>query len=71
MPEYLLVADIPILHDHQFTPGYSGESWFGVDKNDERWQAYVVEGDQRLTFVRDDDRLSRYMTRDTFEELFG
>ena len=71
MPDYLLVADIPLLRDYGFEAGFSGESWFGIDANDEHWQAYIVEGDQRLTFVRNTDRLSRYMTRETFEELFG
>ena len=71
MPEYLMVTDIPLLADKGFTPGYSGESWFKEDKERETWQAYIVEGDQRLTFVRSTDRLSRYMARDTFEELFA
>jgi hypothetical protein len=71
MPDYLLLTDVPILGEYGFTPGFSGESWFGTDPHDDQWQAYIVEGDQRLTFVRADDRLSRYMTRETFEELFG
>jgi len=71
MTEYLLVADIPLLREYQFTPGFSGESWFGIDKNDESWQVYVVENDNRLTFVNANDRVSRYMTRDKFEEVFG
>ena len=66
-----MATDIPLLADKGFTPGYSGESWFAIGRDGNRWQAYVVEDDKHLTFVNDDDRVSKRMPRDKFEELFS
>lgn len=68
---YLTISDISLLRDRGFEAGFSGESWFGVDKNGETWQAYIVDEDIRLTFVASNDRTSVFMERDKFEDLFG
>lgn len=67
---YLTVSDIPLLRERGFTPGFSGTSWFGIDKTGNTWQAYVVDDDNNLTFVDADDRASIFMERDRFENLF-
>lgn len=69
--DYLTTQDIHLLRTKGFEPGFSGESWFGVDKEGNTWQAYVVEGDLRITFVSSEDRTSVFMERDKFENLFG
>ena len=70
MPDYLTIHDIPLLRDKGFAAGFSGTSWFGVDKQGNTWQAYVVDDDQQLTFVDANDRTSIFMERTRFENLF-
>jgi hypothetical protein len=71
MPDYLLITDLPLLQSRGFVAGFSGESWFGADKNGATWQAYIQDKDPKITFVGPEDRASVYMTRATFEELFA
>jgi hypothetical protein len=70
MPDYLTLADLPLLRSKGFEPGFSGESWFGVDSTGMQWQAAAYEKDDRLTFMSTEDRTGVYMDRTTFEELF-
>ena len=70
MNPYLTYRDLYLLRDYSFTPGYSGESWFGEDKYGEVWQAYIVEDDSHITFVNEKDRSSVPMTREEFKERF-
>lgn len=70
MLDYLLITDLPLLRSCGFEPGFSGTSWFSTAKDGVVWQAYVQDTDPRITFVGGEDRVSVYMTRSTFEELF-
>lgn len=70
MDKYLTTFDIPMIREAGFKPSDSGASWFGVDKYGEQWQAYVVEGDSRITFVGTNDRTSVFMERERFEKQF-
>lgn len=71
MDKYLTTFDIQLLRDNGFKASESGASWFGIDKTGEAWQAYVVEGDSRITFVGTNDRTSIFMERNRFDELFS
>lgn len=66
----ITTEDLELLRERGFTPGWSGESWFGIDKEGNEWQVYGLQGDSLLTFVKDSDRQSFFMERITFEELF-
>lgn len=70
MKEPITTEDIELLRERGFTPGWSGESWFGIDKEDNEWQVYGLHNDSFLTFVKASDRQSIFMERTTFEELF-
>ncbi len=70
MDEYLQSTDVHLLRSHGFVVGCFGESWFGADKEGHEWQAYVVTGDDRLTFVGP-DRISQYMKREDFIQNFS
>lgn len=71
MNNYMTSYDISLLRDYGFVAGSSGTSWFGLDKYGENWQAYVIDGDHKITFVNELDRESITMERNTFEELFN
>lgn len=70
MSEYMTAYDLHMLRDYGFTISNSGASWFGEDKYGEHWQAYVIDGDHKITFVNEMDRESITMTRPQYEELF-
>lgn len=71
MDKYLTTLDIPMLREHGFKSSDSGASWFGVAKDGEQWQAYVVDGDSRITFVGTNDRTSVFMDYETFYDKFN
>ena len=69
--DYITVDEAPRLLSN-WEPGFSGTSWFKVDKRGYEWQAYWLEFDKLVSFVPAfSNRIPQRLTRAEFEERFN
>lgn len=65
--------DLPVLRAAGFKAGFSGQTWFGVDKYGTLWQTQVLDDNEHLDFkhVHESTKWGgTTMSREEFTELF-
>lgn len=63
--------DLPVLRSYGFNAGFSGDSWFGMDRDGVEWVVSVTNNNNRLlNFMNLHTLESMRMDRDKFSKTF-